>query len=374
MAMSSAGRAENTNGCVTRPKGREIGLKGFAAQIQLCSPTGSYVMATAEHREPYESRGSRTVLGARGGEIPPRDSTTSVLRRYPRDVRLTPASGPLRSVRLKSANSRPHALQQATRLYRRRASHPQLDVLVQAEEVGRIILVLQGDQLRILRRTIGGLHPLCSLVRLLPQIVDVHPIGRERLHRLPELARPPDARRGLRRIRARPGADKVIANVAVVKRGLFLTHAAHRAPQFVNRDVAPRRRPGRPVGDHGVDGVIAEILEEIGFPIDLGLSWIRGIERALECGIGYGIDVDCEGAAVGSEGVQDSFPRLDGPVVTDGDDRDRIPCRRARQERIAGEFVGGCPGVLAVELKHRFSLLDGVDYYPCQHRADGMEL
>ena len=30
---------------------------------------------TAEHREPCESRGSRTVLGARGGEIPPRDST-----------------------------------------------------------------------------------------------------------------------------------------------------------------------------------------------------------------------------------------------------------------------------------------------------------
>jgi hypothetical protein len=31
---------------------------------------------SAEHREPYESRGSRTVLGARGGEIPPRDSHT----------------------------------------------------------------------------------------------------------------------------------------------------------------------------------------------------------------------------------------------------------------------------------------------------------
>src|SRR5262245_59239006 len=79
MSMSSAGRAENSNGCVTRPKGREIGLSGFAAQIQLYSLTGSYVMATAEHREPYESRGSRTVLGARGGEIPPRDSTKPYL-------------------------------------------------------------------------------------------------------------------------------------------------------------------------------------------------------------------------------------------------------------------------------------------------------
>jgi hypothetical protein len=35
-------------------------------------------MATAEHREPYESRGSRTVLGAPGGESPPGDSTFTV--------------------------------------------------------------------------------------------------------------------------------------------------------------------------------------------------------------------------------------------------------------------------------------------------------
>jgi hypothetical protein len=34
---------------------------------------------TAEHREPCESRGSRTVLGAPGGEIPPGDSTTPVV-------------------------------------------------------------------------------------------------------------------------------------------------------------------------------------------------------------------------------------------------------------------------------------------------------
>ena len=72
--MSSAGRAGSSSGCVTRPKARGIGLHGFVVQIQLCLLIGSYVMATAEHREPYESRGSRTVLGARGGEIPPRDS------------------------------------------------------------------------------------------------------------------------------------------------------------------------------------------------------------------------------------------------------------------------------------------------------------
>src|SRR5438445_13634848 len=73
--MSSAGRAASSSGCVARPRGREIGLIGFAAQLRRASLTGSYVMETAEHREPCESRGSRTVLGAPGGEIPPGDST-----------------------------------------------------------------------------------------------------------------------------------------------------------------------------------------------------------------------------------------------------------------------------------------------------------
>ena len=56
-------------------KAPEIGLSGFAAPLQHSSLIGSYAMATAEHREPCESRGSCTVLGARRGEIPPRDST-----------------------------------------------------------------------------------------------------------------------------------------------------------------------------------------------------------------------------------------------------------------------------------------------------------
>ncbi len=73
--MSSAGRAANSSDCVARPRGHEIGLSGFAVQIRPSSLTGSYVMAPAEHREPYESRGSRTVLGAPGGENPPGDST-----------------------------------------------------------------------------------------------------------------------------------------------------------------------------------------------------------------------------------------------------------------------------------------------------------
>src|SRR6266487_3832877 len=92
MSMSSAGRAASSSDCVGRPRALEIGLSGFAVQIRPSSLTGSYAMATAEHREPYESRGSRTVLGAPGGESPPGDSTNPVLQRYPEGFRLAIAS------------------------------------------------------------------------------------------------------------------------------------------------------------------------------------------------------------------------------------------------------------------------------------------
>src|SRR5215470_10320452 len=76
MSTSSAGRAVSSNGCVTRPKGRENGLHSCAVQIPSSLLIGSYVMETAEQREPYESRGSRTVLGEPGGESPPGHSTS----------------------------------------------------------------------------------------------------------------------------------------------------------------------------------------------------------------------------------------------------------------------------------------------------------
>src|ERR1700758_3590200 len=73
--MSSAGRVVSSNDCVTTPKGRETGLQGWFVRIRSSSLIGSYVMERAEQREPYESRGSRTVLGEPGGESPPGHST-----------------------------------------------------------------------------------------------------------------------------------------------------------------------------------------------------------------------------------------------------------------------------------------------------------
>src|SRR5262249_19019029 len=81
MPMSSGGRVASSSECATRPKVREIGLTGYAVPTRRSLLIGRYVMATAEHREPCDSRGSCTVLGAPGGETPPGDSTESVIRR-----------------------------------------------------------------------------------------------------------------------------------------------------------------------------------------------------------------------------------------------------------------------------------------------------
>src|SRR6266436_206848 len=92
--MSSAGRAASLSGCVARPMGRETGLTGYAEQIQRSLPTGGSAMETAEHREPYESRGSRTDLGAPGGASPPADSTRPAGYQRPAGRRLNSANAP----------------------------------------------------------------------------------------------------------------------------------------------------------------------------------------------------------------------------------------------------------------------------------------
>src|SRR5262245_44408947 len=79
MPMSSGGHAASSSACAIRPRGEEIGLTGSAGPTHCSSPTGHYAMATVEHREPCDSRGSCTILRARGAETPPCDSTKPAL-------------------------------------------------------------------------------------------------------------------------------------------------------------------------------------------------------------------------------------------------------------------------------------------------------
>ena len=93
ITRSFAPQAASSSGYAIGLGVHEIGLSGSVGLSQRSSPTGSYVMATVEHREPCESRGSRTVLGARGGEIPPRDSTRAAIALTRGVVRSAPNLG-----------------------------------------------------------------------------------------------------------------------------------------------------------------------------------------------------------------------------------------------------------------------------------------
>src|SRR5258705_504008 len=73
--MSSGGPAASSSGWFIRPREPGTGSADSVGRTRNFSLTGPYAMAPAEHREPCESRGSCTVLGAPGGEIPPGDST-----------------------------------------------------------------------------------------------------------------------------------------------------------------------------------------------------------------------------------------------------------------------------------------------------------
>src|SRR6266478_7038852 len=83
MPMSLDGQAANSSGWFIRPRVRETGSTGCAGRHRNSLPIGHFVMATAEHREPCESRGSRTVLGAPEGESPSGDSTNAPMTEGP---------------------------------------------------------------------------------------------------------------------------------------------------------------------------------------------------------------------------------------------------------------------------------------------------
>ena len=113
--MSSGGRVVSSSGCVTRPKGQEIGSTGYAGPTQRSLLIGHCVMATAEHREPCDSRGSCTVLGAPRGEIPPGDSTIATGRASCRSSHVRNA--PLATVDPKKAGCRDGPQPEITQLF-----------------------------------------------------------------------------------------------------------------------------------------------------------------------------------------------------------------------------------------------------------------
>ena len=117
-------------------------------------------LPTVEHREPCDSRGSRTVLGAPGGEIPPGDSSLTTDRIFSADGRFGceadmagPAADSTRSLVTQGGHERSRRHRCASHLRRHR--RPALFVVI---AVGRIERSPNpGTTVRLrLRRSFGG--------------------------------------------------------------------------------------------------------------------------------------------------------------------------------------------------------------------------
>jgi hypothetical protein len=80
---------------VHQTKGAETGSAACAERIPCSLPIGRYAMETAEHREPCDSRGSCTVLGAPGGETPSGDSTCTANDNFTSDSSILEADSEL---------------------------------------------------------------------------------------------------------------------------------------------------------------------------------------------------------------------------------------------------------------------------------------
>jgi len=96
----SGGRSANTTSRASISNRRPRWAAGQGGMVQsLSRERPADVMETAEHREPYESRGSRTGLGAPGGESPLGDSTRRTVRVAQAERRLWVQKGDRRDAR-----------------------------------------------------------------------------------------------------------------------------------------------------------------------------------------------------------------------------------------------------------------------------------
>src|SRR5262245_17066970 len=105
-----------------------------------------------------------------------------------------------------------------------------LDVLVEAEEVGRVVGALELDQPVVLLGAVGLSNAVGALVA---EEVDVDAVARVGLQGVEEVARPGDVPVALWVVLGPDGVDDdVVRSVALAERGCVLWHATKRPAEL----------------------------------------------------------------------------------------------------------------------------------------------
>src|SRR5215217_8004516 len=117
-----------------------------------------------------------------------------------------------------------------------------LDVLVEAEQVRRIVLVLQRNQPFIFVGTVGCSDPIRLLSPI--EVVDVNSVACKWLHRLPKVAHPLDVTFCFCGVEPSARNEQTVVSAPLTERRLVFVDAAPRATQFFEDRRRERRRNG----------------------------------------------------------------------------------------------------------------------------------
>src|SRR5829696_2162708 len=160
-------------------------------------------------------------------------------------------------------------------------------VLVETEEVRRIVLVLQGYQPLVVC-AVCLLDPVFSLFS---QVVDVDPCLEERLHRLEERTRPLDILFRVGRIGPLREDEEVVVLVPMPEGRRGWVHTAGRSMHLLEPYTGDWGGHFCNESDHDLDRLIAQMLQPARLPVMLQTERESHVGRALERSVRHRLDV-----------------------------------------------------------------------------------
>src|SRR5215208_3671428 len=130
--------------------------------------------------------------------------------------------------------------------------------------------------------------------------------------------------------------------------------------------------PAQLVNDH-VDGLIAELLYEVGFPVLAEPRRVEGIDERLHLQVGHGVDKIGHRLTYPSQRLHDRFSHVDGTVVAESDGGNRCAIRQRPKDTGRSKFIRGRLDDLMEAVKYLSCLSKRIDQPTCQHGSNRVE-
>src|SRR4029077_639257 len=246
------------------------------------------------------------------------------------------------------------------------------DILIQMEQVSRVILRFQRSQALVVR-SVGCRDGVFAII--VSQIVYVAPRREAGPHHVIRFPSPRNILRVVVRDEPLRDDQKVIALAPVGERRLTDTDTRRCAVNVLQQQAAHRRGTGRELRNERVDGLIAQFTHEIGFPIVEGTPRESSVEHPIRLLVACWTDGIENRSAELLNRLKGSLCFGEGTAMPHNDDGDLSAVGRMKQRAEDREVVGQSRGDFAEELQHIASPVEGVRDEPtgdCPHRVQAV--